>query len=75
MVVIDDAIEPDDLSRHLETCDLIASVFGGYACLEKARADGIQRRERLSGAEQCHPALDFAARSHNVVDALQLLVI
>jgi hypothetical protein len=73
VVVVDDAVQADDLAGHLEARDLVAAVLGGHAGLEEARADGIQRGEGFAVAKQQAAALDLAARGHDVVDALHLL--
>jgi hypothetical protein len=36
VTVIDNAVQTDDLARHLEAGDLVTSVFGAQAGLEKA---------------------------------------
>ena len=75
VVVIHDAVQPDDLPRHLKACDLVAAVFGGHTGLEKTGADGVQGREGLAIAKQRATALDLAADSNDLVNALQLLFV
>ncbi|MBN9341882.1 MAG: hypothetical protein J0H52_17640, partial [Comamonadaceae bacterium] len=54
---------------------LIASILGGYAGLEKTRADCVERGEGFAVAEQGAAPLDFAPCRNDVINALQLLVV
>jgi hypothetical protein len=51
VVVVDDAVQPDDFAGHLKARHLVAPVLGGDAGLEEAGADGIERRERTRHCE------------------------
>jgi hypothetical protein len=53
---------------------LVASVFGGQAGLEKAGADGVERRELFAIGEQGVTPLDLAADSHQIVEAVEVMV-
>ena len=52
VMVIHDAIQTNDFTGHLESCDLVATIFCRHAGLEEARANGIQRGESFSVAEK-----------------------
>jgi len=73
VVVVDDAIEPDDLARHLKTGHLVTTIFGGQAGLEEAGAYGIQRGELLAIGEEGGASLDLAACGHQVVEPVHVL--
>ena len=75
MVVVNDAIQTNDLSRHLKSRHLIASILGGDTGFEKPCADCVERGECLSVAEQCAAPFDFAPCRDDVINALQLLVV
>jgi hypothetical protein len=71
-MVVDDAVQPDDLAGHLEAGDLVAAVLGGDAGLEEAGADGVQAGEPVSPLRNSGcAALDLAPVGHQVVDAVE----
>jgi hypothetical protein len=72
VVVIDDAVQADDLAGHLEAGDLVATVFGGDTGLEEPGADRIQRGEVLTVAEKGCPALDLAPYRDDFIDLVQI---
>ena len=74
-MVIHDAIQTNDFTGHLESCDLVATIFCRHAGLEEARANGIQRGESFSVAEKRSAAFDLAPHGYHFVDALQLLFV
>ena len=74
MVVIDDAVQTNDLASHLEAGDLVAPIFSRDTGLEEPRAYGKQRGEGFTVAEQGAAALDFPTHGHHVVNTSQLLI-
>jgi len=73
VVVVDDAIQADDLASHLKAGDLITAVFGGQAGLEEASTDGVERSEFLAVGEQSGTTLDFAACGHQIIEAIDVV--
>ena len=67
MLVIHNAVEPNDLTGHLETRDLVASIFRCQAGFEEASAYGVKGDEFIAIAEQGAAAFDFAARGDQIV--------
>ena len=66
------AVETDDVARHMKACDLFATVGTGDGALEKSQTDGIERikavaraikrltsAHALSGAHQLFKPFDF----------------
>ena len=47
-----DAVQPEQLARHLEPGHLVAAVLARHRGLEEAAAHGVDRRERLAAPEQ-----------------------
>jgi len=69
-----DAVETEDLAGHLEAGHLFATVLEQHVGLERARADRVDRLERVTGAVQIVLALDLAARAHQFVEPAQLTI-
>ena len=68
MNLVDDAIEPHDFAGHLKTGDLIEAAIGHHAGLEKAGANGVERREGVPCGKERLTALDLAAGLDELVD-------
>jgi hypothetical protein len=75
MAVVDDAVQADDLARHLEAGHLVAAIGGGDAGLEEARAHGVQRGECFAGGKQRTAALDAPPRGDEAVKLVHFLVV
>ena len=73
VMVVDDAIHAEDLARHLETRDLVASIHRGHPGLEEARAHGIERGEAVAVVEQRAAALDTLARADHAIEPAHLV--
>jgi hypothetical protein len=74
VLVVHDAVQTDDLARHLKARDLVASVFGGQTGFEKTGSNGVQRGELFTVGEQGGSAFDFPTDSHQIVQAVQVVV-
>jgi hypothetical protein len=75
VMIVDDAVEPNDFTGHLKTRNLVTPVFRSDAGLEKTGANGIERSEGLSVAKECGATLDLSSHGHDVINALQLLFV
>jgi hypothetical protein len=75
VLVVHDAIQANDLARHLKARDLVAAVFGGQAGFEKSRANRIQRSELVPVGEQGGASFDFAPNGDQVVKSVQVMVV
>jgi len=74
MGVVDDAIQTDDFTRHLETRDLIAAIFRGDTSFEKTRSNRIQMGKFFSVVKQRFSTFDLASGSNDTVNPLQLFL-
>ena len=74
MMVIDDAVQTNDFSRHLKAGNLITSILRGDACLEEASSDGVQIAEALAIVEEGFTSFDLAPGADHFVDSVEFIL-